>query len=270
LITVIAKEMHLSPERVQHYLTSYVPEMEDTETRLTVGRASFAKPRRTSRVQRSKRPFATTTHAKKLLEQISVAVRQREPLLLVGETGIGKTTVIQQLADSLGHQLVAFNLSQQSEAGDLLGGFKPISAQTLAMPLKEEFEDLFEKTGVSAEKNKDYLDRITKKFAKGRWKEVSKEWRKAPKMFEAILAKLESTQITNGTKPEDQDGQPAKRRKTESTKLQRLRDLKTRWDAFSQSLDQFDRQITSGPGGFAFAFVEGKIVRAARNGDWVL
>ncbi|KAK4106817.1 midasin [Parathielavia hyrcaniae] len=266
LVAAIAKEMHLSSERVQHYLTSYIPEFEDGESRLTVGRASFIKPRRTSRVGRSKRPFATTVHAKRLLEQIAVAVKHREPLLLVGETGIGKTTVVQQLAESLGHQLVAVNLSQQSEAGDLLGGFKPVSSQSLAMPLKEEFEDLLEKTGVSAEKNKDYLERISKRFAKGRWKEVSKEWRKAPKMFEAILAKLESTQ----TRSEDAGGQPAKRRKTESTKVQRLHDLKPRWEMFSQSLDQFDRQIASGPAGFAFAFVEGKIVKAARNGDWVL
>ena len=267
LITTIAKEMHLSPERVQHYLTAYIPDMEDTDTRLTIGRVSFTKPKRLSRITKSKRPFATTTHAKKLLEQIGVSVRHREPLLLVGETGIGKTTVIQQLADSLGHQLIAVNLSQQSEAGDLLGGFKPISTQTLAMPLKEEFEDLFEKTGVSAEKNKEFLDRTNKKFAKGRWREVSKEWRKAPKMFDAILEKLEGSNRADAEIP---DGQPAKRRKTESTKLQRLRDLRTRWDNFSHSLDQFDKQIANGSGAFAFAFIEGKIVRAARNGDWVL
>ncbi|KAL2128150.1 hypothetical protein VTI74DRAFT_9603 [Chaetomium olivicolor] len=266
LINAIAKEMHISPERVQHYLTSYIPDMEDSETRLTIGRASFIKPRRMSRIGKSKRPFATTVHAKRLLEQIAVAVKHREPLLLVGETGIGKTTVVQQLAESLGHQLVAVNLSQQSEAGDLLGGFKPVSSQSLAMPLKEEFEDLLKKTGVSAEKNKEYLERISKRFAKGRWKEVSKEWRKAPKMFEAIMAKLESSQIRIGS----EDGQPAKRRKTESSKLQRLQDLKPRWEMFSQSLDQFDRQIASGSAGFAFAFVEGKIVKAARNGDWVL
>ena len=270
LVTAIAKEMHLSPERVQHYLTSYIPEMDNTDARLSIGRVSFAKPRRTSRVSKAKRPFATTIHAKRLLEQIAVAIRHREPLLLVGETGIGKTTVIQQLADSLGHQLVAVNLSQQSESGDLLGGFKPISAQTLAMPLKEEFEDLFEKTGVSVEKNREYLDRITKKFAKGRWSEVSKEWRKAPKMFESILLKLENSQSRGGERTDNRDDQPAKRRKMDSTKLQRLRDLKARWDMFSQSLDFFDRQISGGPGGFAFAFVEGKIVRAARNGDWVL
>ncbi|KAL2201432.1 hypothetical protein P885DRAFT_73781 [Corynascus similis CBS 632.67] len=266
LVAAIAKEMHLSSERVQHYLTGYIPDLEDNETKLTIGRASFAKPKRTSRVSKSKRPFATTVHAKRLLEQISVAVKHKEPLLLVGETGIGKTTVVQQLAESLGHQLVAVNLSQQSEASDLLGGFKPVSSQSLAMPLKEEFEDLLEKTGVSAEKNREYLERISKRFAKGRWKEVSKEWRKAPKMFEAIVAKLESSQI----RTETTDGQPAKRRKTESSKLQRLHDLKPRWEMFSRNLDQFDRQIASGSAGFAFAFVEGKIVKAVRNGDWVL
>ncbi|KAK3943064.1 hypothetical protein QBC46DRAFT_282877 [Diplogelasinospora grovesii] len=272
LVAAIAKEMHLSAERVQHYLTSYVPELEDNEAKLTAGRVSFAKRRRQNQLQRSKRPFASTTHAKRLLEQIAVAVRHREPTLLVGETGIGKTTVVQQLAESLGHKLIAVNLSQQSEAGDLLGGFKPVSSQSLAMPLKEEFEDLFAKTGVSAEKNKEYLDRINKKFAKGRWREVSKEWRKSPKMFEAIISKLETSENNRAVANIDggADGQPAKRRKTESSKLVRLRELRTRWDAFSQSLDQFDRQVSSGSGNFAFAFVEGKIVKALRNGDWVL
>ncbi|KAL1843801.1 hypothetical protein VTJ49DRAFT_7511 [Mycothermus thermophilus] len=272
LVSAIAKEMHLSSERVQYYLKGYIPNLVDSESRLTVGRASFSKRKRnSSRIAKSKRPFATTVHAKRLLEQISVAVQHREPLLLVGETGIGKTTVVQQLAESLGHQLVAVNLSQQSEAGDLLGGFKPVSAQSLAMPLKEEFEDLLEKTGVSTEKNREYLERIAKRFSKGRWKEVSKEWRKAPQMFEAIVAKLENSQSSRSDGAANGDsGQPAKRRKTESTKLQRLRDLKPRWERFAQSLDQFDRQIASGSAGFAFAFVEGKIVKAARNGDWVL
>ncbi len=268
LIASIAREMHISPDRVQHYLDSYIPELKDTDTQLTIGRVSFSKARRVSRVTKPKRPFATTTHAKRLLEQISAAVRLSEPLLLVGETGIGKTTVIQQLAESLGHKLVVVNLSQQSEGGDLLGGFKPVNARSLAMPLKEEFEDLWEKTGVSADRNQDYLERITKKFAKGRWAEVSKEWRKAPKMFETILSKLESKM--NPEAVENGDAQPAKRRKTESGKHANLLKLKPRWDTFSQSLDSFDKQILGGSGGFAFAFVEGNIVKAARNGDWVL
>ncbi|CRK43354.1 hypothetical protein BN1723_016174, partial [Verticillium longisporum] len=65
------------------------------------------------------------------------------------------------------------------------------------------------------------------------------------------------------------EDQPTKRRKTES-KLQRLLDLKPRWDAFTRSLDQFEIQMSGGSGAFAFSFVEGNIVKAARNGDWVL
>jgi midasin len=269
LVAKIAEEMHLSGERVQHYLNAYIPKLDDSESAISVGRVQLRKTPRPTRMSKSKRPFAATTHAKRLLEQIAIGVKLKEPILLVGETGIGKTTVVQQLAESLGHKLVAVNLSQQSEASDLLGGFKPVNSRSLAVPLKEEFEDLFEKTGVSAEKNKEYLERIAKKFARGRWSEVSKEWRKAPKMFETIVSTLQKSQ----SRLEQVDGsgeQPAKRRKTDTGKLQRLLKLKSRWDAFSQSLDQFDRQVSSGFGSFAFAFVEGNIVKAARNGDWVL
>ncbi|KAB5558727.1 hypothetical protein GE09DRAFT_1203577 [Coniochaeta sp. 2T2.1] len=269
MVAKIAEEMHLSGERVQHYLSAYIPKLEDTESAISVGRVQLRKSPRPTRMIKSKRPFAATTHAKRLLEQIAIAVKLKEPTLLVGETGIGKTTVVQQLAESLGHKLVAVNLSQQSEASDLLGGFKPVNSRSLAVPLKEEFEDLFEKTGVSAEKNREYLERIAKKFARGRWSEVSKEWRKAPKMFETIVSTLQKAK-SRAEEADESGEQPAKRRKTDSGKLQRLLKLKSRWDAFSQSLDQFDRQISSGSGSFAFAFVEGNIVKAARNGDWVL
>ncbi|KAH8909629.1 midasin [Coniochaeta sp. PMI_546] len=269
LIAKIAEEMHLSGERVQHYLNAYIPKLDDSETLISVGRVQLRKTPRPTRMSKSKRPFAATTHAKRLLEQIAIGVKLKEPILLVGETGIGKTTVVQQLAESLGHKLVAVNLSQQSEASDLLGGFKPVNSRSLAVPLKEEFEDLFEKTGVSAEKNQEYLERIAKKFARGRWSEVSKEWRKAPKMFETIVSTLQKSRSRSEVTGESGE-QPAKRRKTDSGKLPRLLKLKPRWDAFSQSLDQFDRQISSGSGSFAFAFVEGNIVKAARNGDWVL
>ena len=42
------------------------------------------------------------------------------------------------------------------------------------------------------------------------------------------------------------------------------------WVGNRNGLDQFDRQTSSDSGGFAFAFVEGNIIKAARNGDWVL
>lgn len=268
LIYAIAEEMHLSKERADHYLTANIPPLEENDVQFSIGRIQLRKKKTVTRLQKSKRPFASTSHAKKLLEQIAVAVKLNEPVLLVGETGIGKTTVVQQLAESLGHKLIAVNLSQQSEVGDLLGGFKPVNVRSLAVPLKEEFEDLFSATGISASKNQKYLEQVGKCFAKGQWSRLSKLWREAPKMFLKIVSELERA---HSEKAEERNGdaQPTKRRKTQS-KLQTLQELKPRWDQFARTLEQFDIQISGGSSSFAFSFVEGNLVKAVRNGDWVL
>lgn len=266
LIIHIGELMGKSSQRVEHHLSSHIPRLAETDTHLTVGRSTLRKTRRPDRITKSRRPFAPTTHARRLLEQIAVAVSLKEPVLLVGETGIGKTTVVQQLAESLGQRLVAVNLSQQSEVGDLLGGFKPINVRNLAVPLKEEFEDLFASTGISEEKNQKYLKSINKGIAKGKWSDVAKLWSQAPKIFEEIL----KVKVAEDRKARDADGQPAKRRKTGSTKLETLLELKPRWEKFSKNLEQFTIQLSGGSGGFAFAFIEGNIVKAVRNGDWVL
>lgn len=269
LVSCIAEEMHLSKQLMEHYLNAHVPHMEDSPNSLKIGRVMLTRRKHANRVVKSKKPFASTSHSKRLLEQISMSVKLREPVLLVGETGIGKTTVIQQLAESLGHKLVAVNLSQQSEVGDLLGGFKPVNARSLAVPLKEEFEDLFASTGISASRNQKYLEQIGKCTAKGQWMRVSKLWNEAPAMFNKIVAQLQNQPEVNNDGG-DPNGRPAaKRRKTES-KLQSLLELQPRWEAFARNLEQFNVQISGGSGNFAFAFVEGNIVKAARNGDWVL
>ena len=45
--------------------------------------------------------FAETGHAMRLLEGVAVALQHKEPALLVGETGTGKTTLVQRLADQV-------------------------------------------------------------------------------------------------------------------------------------------------------------------------
>lgn len=44
-------------------------------------------------------------------------------MLLVGETGTGKTAAVQYLAQKTGHHLVVINMNQQSDSADLLGGY---------------------------------------------------------------------------------------------------------------------------------------------------
>ncbi|EFX05719.1 denitrification regulatory protein nirq [Grosmannia clavigera kw1407] len=260
----IAQALRITPAVAEHALLAHEPALRETERQLVVGRATLSKARHAVGVP-SSRLFATTAHARRLLEQIAVAVQLHESLLLVGETGIGKTTVIQQLAAQLGRRLVVVNLSQQSEVGDLLGGFKPVSARSLAVPLRDEFDALFAATGISADRNERYLGRIASSVARGRWADVCRLWQQAPRMFDQIVEKLgadtDSADTTDTTNP--------KRRKTES-KRRALLDLRPRWDRFARRLDQFAQQVAGGSGAFAFAFVEGKIVQAVRNGDWLL
>ncbi len=39
--------------------------------------------------------FSHTMHSSRMLEKLAVAIQRNEPILLVGETGNGKTTIIQ-------------------------------------------------------------------------------------------------------------------------------------------------------------------------------
>ena len=40
------------------------------------------------------------------------------------------------------------------------------------------------------------------------------------------------------------------------------------WDEFEQELRTFDIQHVQGKGKFAFAFVEGPLIKALRSGNW--
>jgi midasin (ATPase involved in ribosome maturation) len=67
--------------------------------------------------------FSFTRPAACLLERVACCVAWNEPILLVGETGTGKTSTVQYLADKTGHSLIVINMNQQSDSADLLGGY---------------------------------------------------------------------------------------------------------------------------------------------------
>lgn len=52
-----------------------------------------------------RKPFVEIRSAIHVLERIASSVKQSEPVLLVGETGTGKTTLVQSLALRLGQKL---------------------------------------------------------------------------------------------------------------------------------------------------------------------
>lgn len=258
IMSCIAQELHIDPQRRDHVLMQREIRLEASEKQNTlwIGR-TFLQRNPLSRPQKRGRPFSVNPYTLRLLEKLAVAVSRKEPLLLVGETGTGKTTSIQHLASQLGRKMVAFNLSQQSESGDLLGGFKPQNTRSLIVPMKDEFDELFNAT-FSAKKNQKFIEVLGKRVAKGEWKRVCALWREALKMVEA-QKKANASQ--------DFDEHPAKKRKTESkSKVFPV----ARWQKFASDLDVLESQVANSSTSFAFAFQEGNIVKAMRNGDWVL
>ncbi|KAG0373871.1 AAA ATPase midasin [Mortierella sp. AD032] len=67
-----------------------------------------------------------TKAMKRLFTLVSRCLKNNEPVLLVGETGCGKTTVCQMLSEYLSRELVIVNCHQNTETADLLGGQRPV------------------------------------------------------------------------------------------------------------------------------------------------
>ncbi|KAF9242636.1 midasin nuclear AAA ATPase [Melanogaster broomeanus] len=67
------------------------------------------------------------THAmRRLFVLVARALRFNEPVLLVGETGSGKTSVCQLYAEVLSKHLHTLSCHQNTETADLIGGLRPV------------------------------------------------------------------------------------------------------------------------------------------------
>lgn len=260
----VAEALQVSPQRAGFCLHERTPALLDQGNSLVLGREVCRKVKvpsgSASKLAAASSRFATTRAALKLMEQVAASVEMAEPVLLVGETGIGKTTVIQHLATLMRQKLTVVNLSQQSESTDLLGGFKPVNIRTMAIPMFDEFNSLFELT-FSAKKNQKFLTSIAKNVANGNWARLVNHWHEAVRLADGVF------NSGNGPSQPGEGEQPTKRRKLDSPKYQFLRQ---RWERFAAQLNDFEAQVSQGDAKFAFAFVQGKIVRALRNGEWVL
>lgn len=63
---------------------------------------------------------------RKLAVLAAKALEFKEPVLLVGETGGGKTTICQLIAENNGQELSAVNCHMHTESSDFIGGLRPV------------------------------------------------------------------------------------------------------------------------------------------------
>jgi midasin len=116
-----------------------------------------------------------------LLSRIATAVSVGEPVLLCGETGTGKTSVVTHLASLLSRPLISLNLSHQTESADLLGGFKPVDARVPGSVLQERFLELFGGT-FSRRKNAKFEESVRKAVNEAKWKRVVGLWKESVRL----------------------------------------------------------------------------------------
>jgi midasin len=71
-----------------------------------------------------------TTAMQRLFTLVASAARYDEPILLIGETGAGKTSVCEVLAQVLKRELYSISCHQNMETADILGSQRPVRDRT--------------------------------------------------------------------------------------------------------------------------------------------
>lgn len=239
---IIGSKLNISKEKAQHFCQMYQPGISLTELEVSVGRVTLAR-KQTEAVQLSvdKQTFAATQPSSVLLEQLAVCVAKGEPVLLVGETGTGKTSTVQHLARVTGHRLRVVNMNQQSDTADLLGGYKPVDHKQILLPLREAFEELFSQT-YSRKQNLTFLGHVQTCFRGKRWHD---------------LLKLMDHVCKSALTKELQE-------KSNAALLQE------QWKSLAAKLNQTQQQIRACEMTMVFAFVEGTLAQAVKSGHWIL
>ena len=260
----LATLWNVPPERAHYMLHLYKPPLQVTPAALRIGRIAIPISDAAGNGGGGNGgAFAQTRQTLALMERVGACVRMGEPVLLVGETGTGKTTAVQHLAMRTGRRLLVHNLSEQSDSSELIGGYRPVQMRHILTPLASRFESAFCRT-FSRARNASLLDKLAQRLAKGDWKKV----------LLLMLGTLKTVQ-TRAVQAAGANAveSPSKRQKTgsEVPPDELPADLANEWRLLSADIARVQRQVDNpSDEGVAFSFVEGSLVRALREGHWLL
>ena len=173
-------------------------------------------------------------------------IQLKEPVVLVGETGAGKTATIQHLANICGRPLRIINLSKGTDSSDLFGGFRPVSLSNFFKLIIDELANILETSG-KAGNNLDFFANILNQFMAKRFDILAKL------ILRAVVAIARTLSSHN--------------QRNENLKSA-LRDIseKSKW-YLSKSQASGSTSFTSSS---LFEFCKGVLWRAAERGEWLL
>jgi midasin len=193
---IITEKVGMDNERAIALLNIRKPQLETSprSRQLRIGRTSLPVASSDPRdFPSSQRPFAVTRPSLVLLERIAVAGNMGEPVLLVGETGTGKTTAVQFIANACRKPLSVLNLSTQTESSDLLGGYKPLDAAISAPALHARWQKLFCDTfSMAKPQNGVYLEAVSRALNGRRWDRCADLWAQSARRAVEKLSKQDA------------------------------------------------------------------------------
>ena len=86
----------------------------------------------------------------RLYSLVAKCMQHDEPVLLVGETGTGKTTVCQLYAEAIGQTLHMINCHQHTETSDFIGGLRPARGRAFQLQALQQRVAAFELDAATA------------------------------------------------------------------------------------------------------------------------
>uniref|UniRef100_A0A8R1HVT4 Midasin n=2 Tax=Caenorhabditis japonica TaxID=281687 RepID=A0A8R1HVT4_CAEJA len=227
----VAAALNVNPDRVHTHVSVRQPEVKYDDKVVSVGRAHL--PRKISMIKTGRHRLGHTRDVVQLMERIVVCVSHNEPLLLVGETGVGKTSVVQAVADLIGVTLDVVNVSPTSDSDELIQGFKPTTIGQLMEPFTKFYMEVFT-ANFTVGNNQKFIDNLEKCLSSGRFKDYLS-------LVEATASK--ALQKKGGKKDE------------------RWADLLVRARQIREGLEK---------GASPFALQKGAVLEAAEKGHWLL
>jgi midasin len=203
--------------------------------------------------------YTLTGSSTRLLERVAVALQVEEPVLLVGETGVGKTSAVQALSKDLGAPLRVVNLSHQTDSADLLGGFKPVEPKSRVHDLIKKVTPLVHSTWPHGDNTK-FVKSLLRYCHEKKYRKVLKAVKSANSRVEMSREFLEFS--TKGAAS-------AKDIKDLPTLGGHVQELLPGW-AQAMAETQALELLLSSDSAFCFAYVPGALAEAITEGHWVL
>jgi midasin len=197
--------------------------------------------------------FFNSSLVANLVEGLIGCAQYGDNLLLVGEAGCGKTTIVQQTAKVMGKNLHVYNLSQSSDVSDLVGGYKPLNAATYIAELSHEFARLIRKH-FDYSKNVKLVSYLNQIVGNG-------------KPLTALMYMLrESRVIMNGCLQRIEQAKQADKEREQlllEKKLKSIKKLNLRLENTYQIRERLESSLI-------FKFISGNLVNSLKEGDWIL